>query len=503
MVAGHLREQNGIYHMILSYKDSNSKRKTKSISTNLPVKGNKKRAEAMLTQARKDFLPTLWDGKTPLCDFLAEWLELTDITPDKYAYYLSILDAHIRPHFENKGICIADTTAGELEAFYQSLKRKTENANSDALSGTWEVCHYIIKTGLAFAVTSGWIAENPADKIDLISGNAEILFSDFIKDWLEVMKNSIEITTYCGYYSGIHTKIAPYFAEKGYTLKDLEENPKHIQDYYQYELTVNKVKANTVIHYHANIRKCLQYAFQMGMIRSNPADRIERPQKNTFVSEVYNEKELEALFRAVKDDPLKIPVLFAAFYGMRRSEVVGLKWSAVDFEQKHFVIKHIVTNVYLDGKSVVVEKDKPKNRASTRTYPLTPPLEKALLDMKRQQEEDMRLYGASYEKRYLGYINRDRMGTRLKPGYVSSHFRQIITELGLKVIRFHDLRHSCASVLYNNGVDMKAIQEWLGHSNITTTANIYTHFDFNKKIESANAMLNALPMLGEDDDEKE
>lgn len=87
MVAGHLRIQNGIYQMILSYKDKQNKRKTKSISTRLPVKGNKKKAEAMLAKARKEFIPTLWDKDTDFSTFLSDWIELANFSPDTYADY--------------------------------------------------------------------------------------------------------------------------------------------------------------------------------------------------------------------------------------------------------------------------------------------------------------------------------------------------------------------------------------------------------------------------------
>ena len=115
-----------------------------------------------------------------------------------------------------------------------------------------------------------------------------------------------------------------HFEPLHYTLQDLEQHPKYIQDFYQHELD-RGVTANTVIHYHANIRKCLQYAFQIGMIRSNPADRVERPRKEKFKSEVYKAEELEQLFTAIQGDPAEFGVIMAAFYGLRRSEIVGLK----------------------------------------------------------------------------------------------------------------------------------------------------------------------------------
>ena len=102
-----------------------------------------------------------------------------------------------------------------------------------------------------------------------------------------MMKSRVAITTYASYESAIMRRIVPYFEPLHYTLQDLEQHPKYIQDFYQHELD-RGVTANTVIHYHANIRKCLQYAFQIGMIRSNPADRVERPRKEKFKSEVYS-----------------------------------------------------------------------------------------------------------------------------------------------------------------------------------------------------------------------
>ena len=95
----------------------------------------------------------------------------------------------------------------------------------------------------------------------------------------------------------------------------MEQHPKYIQDFYQHELD-RGLTANTVIHYHANIRKCLQYAFQIGMIRSNPADRVERPRKEKFKSEIYSGEELEQLFKVIQGDPSEFGVIMAAFYGL-------------------------------------------------------------------------------------------------------------------------------------------------------------------------------------------
>ncbi len=101
---------------------------------------------------------------------------------------------------------------------------------------------------------------------------------------------------------------------------------------------------------------------------------------------------------------------------------------------------------------------------------------------------------AYYNKKYADYICVDAMGNLLKPDYLSNSFQIILQNYHLRRIRFHDLRHSCASLLLANGVPMKMIQEWLGHSDFSTTANIYSHLDYASKVSSAEAMLNGLGM---------
>ncbi len=395
MVAGHLREKRGIYHMILSYTNENGERVTPTKSTGLPVKGNKKRAEAMLN----------------------DWRKSEEI----------------------------------------ALKKRKANGN-----------------------------------LKKLDPNQEILFTKFMLDWLEMMKNSVEVTTYASYAQAIKSKINPYFDARFPTLTLSQITPKHIQDYYTWEMTENDVSANTVIHRHANIRKALQYAFKTGLIDINPADRIERPKKVKYVGSTYNDQELEQLFAVTKGDLIELPVMLAAFYGLRRSEVLGLKWDAIDFEKKTITIKHTVTQTTLDGKSVIIEKDRTKTKSSYRTLPLVKPFEDALLRKKAEQAENRRLCGKCYDKSHLDYINVNEMGKLISPGFLTQHFPLVLERNGMKKIRFHDLRHSCASLLYSNGVALKDIQEWLGHSDISTTSNIYTHLDYSSKVASANAILSLL-----------
>lgn len=312
----------------------------------------------------------------------------------------------------------------------------------------------------------------------------DVLFADFMEQWLEIVKSTVSIPTYSSYVNAVKSIIAPYFRKKKILLRDLQAHD--IQMFYQEQL--QRVKASSVIHYHANIHKALKYAVKNDMIPSNPADKVERPKQDKFYGNFYDRDELNKLFEAVAGTKLELPVLLGAFYGLRRSEIVGLKWSAIDFEQNTITISHTVTSCNLDGKCVIVAKDTTKTKSSRRTLPLVPYFHEKLLAVKAQQERNQKLCGRSYNREFLEYICVDDIGDRFKPNYITSHFPKLLERNGFRKIRFHDLRHSCASLLLASGVPMKHIQEWLGHSDFSTTANIYAHLDYSSKLTSASAM---------------
>ena len=182
-------------------------------------------------------------------------------------------------------------------------------------------------------------------------------------------------------------------------------------------------------------------------------------------------------------------MVLASFYGLRRSEVIGLKWDAIDFERKTMVIRHTVVQTTVNGKEVLIGKDRTKTKSSHRTLPLVAPFEEYLLDLKEKQRINRKICGTSYCRDYLEYVYVNEMGELMKPNYLTEVFPKFLKKHGLRQIRFHDLRHSCATLLYTNGVALKDIQEWLGHSDIATTSNIYTHLDYSSKVASANAIM--------------
>lgn len=318
----------------------------------------------------------------------------------------------------------------------------------------------------------------------------DLLFADYLEQWLEVAKSAIALVTYSSYCNMVKGTIAPYFREKKITLQGI--GAKDIQDFYQEQL--KRVKATTVIHYHCNIHKALKHAVKMDLLEVNPADKVERPKKEKFTGGFYDSDEINRLFEVVKDTRLELAVMLGAFYGFRRSEIVGLKWDAIDFKNNTITIRHTVTSCNIDGKHVEIASDTTKTKSSLRTLPLVPFFRGKLLALQEEQKENRRLCGRSYCKDYLDYICVDEMGERIKPGYVTTRFPIVLEQNNLRRIRFHDLRHSCASLLLANGVPMKQIQEWLGHSDFSTTANIYAHLDYSSKVSSANAMIQGLQL---------
>lgn len=210
----------------------------------------------------------------------------------------------------------------------------------------------------------------------------------------------------------------------------------------------------------------------------------------SYVGAFYSVSELETLFQAVKGDPCEFPVLMAAFYGLRRSEIMGLRWRAIDFENNLITIDHTVVQCMCDGTTITVEKDRTKNQSSCRSMPLVPQYRDLLLRMKVRQECCRKLCGNCYTESEYIFVN--DMGEPYQPNYVTQHFKLVLRKNHLRSIRFHDLRHTCASLLLKNGVPMKDIQEWLGHSSYNTTANIYAHLDTSSKNTSASKMSNVV-----------
>ena len=328
--------------------------------------------------------------------------------------------------------------------------------------------------------------------------NGEYEFTAFLEYWLETSKPTVAYTTFVSYNRVVH-KIKAYFDNKYPNILLSDVTGLMIQQFYNDSFN-GGLSANTVKHYHANIHKALKYAVKMDLILSNPSDKTELPKMTKYTATFYNEEELEELFKAFTGDRMELVVYIAAYYGLRRSEICGLKWDAVDFDKKTITVRRKIVNDYGDGKEILICEENLKTEASKRTLPLIPKIEQMLKERRILETHYSHLFKDSFDREFDGFVCRDNLGKLITPNFISDHFKIVLRNNKLRHLRFHDLRHSCASLLVANGVPMKAIQEWLGHSTFTVTANYYSHLDYQSKIDSAETISRLLS--GTKDDKK-
>ena len=317
-----------------------------------------------------------------------------------------------------------------------------------------------------------------------------ILFCDYMLEWLEKQKGKVEQTTYIGYEQVIKGRLYKYFKAKKIKLVDLK--PKHIQDFFDL-LFSEGLSGNTIKHYRANISKALKSAVITEIIDSNPATKLEPIKVKEYTADYYTQDELLNLMEIIKTTPIELPVIIAGVYGLRREEVIGIKWNAIDFNDKTLTIRHTVGRGKINGVTQFIFKDRSKSDSGYRTLPLFDFIADLLKEYKNKYEENKKFFGNTYVNDYNEYICLMENGELMKPGFLSQKFSEILDKNNLRHIRLHDLRHSCGTLLVRNSVPLKDIQIWLGHSNFQTTLR-YAHADVENKRISANVIENKLAL---------
>ena len=276
--------------------------------------------------------------------------------------------------------------------------------------------------------------EPPKEVGDLSS---DMLFADYLLEWLEIAKGRLAVATYSSYAAMIKMPVGPYFRQRNLTLRELEA--RHLQMFYSEML--RKVKPNTVIHYHAIIHSALKYAVKTDMLIQNVADKVDRPRKNSFQPVFLSAEEMQKMFEALRGTKLELPVLVAAFYGFRRGEVLGLKWDAIDFERGTISVIRTVTTITLDGKQAEIEQQSAKTKSSLSTLPLIGSFREYFMQVKEAQELNKQVCGNCYNYEYDGFVFVDELGERMRVEYLTNAFPKFLESHGLRRMRFHDLRH--------------------------------------------------------------
>lgn len=316
-----------------------------------------------------------------------------------------------------------------------------------------------------------------------------VLFKDYLNEWLQIYaKVNLRASTYIGYQRIIKSHLIPNLGELD--IKDISS--ASIDKLYAYLLQKGRVdgrgglSAKSVQYTHRVLNEALEHAVKKQLIYHNPVRSITNvPRPKKFKSDIYTAEEILQLLSITKDSVFEVPVVLAAVCGLRRGECLAITVSDVDFTNKTLSInKQLLT---IDGKTVVSE---PKSEDSNRIISAPQEVFDIIAHHIAANEKNKSMLLHEYDDQGLIVCQAD--GKCIQPVLFSKNFSRLIARNKLKKIRFHDLRHSCASLMLKSGVAMKTASQILGHSSISITADLYTHVLEETKKEAAAQIGNTL-----------
>ncbi|HEX6349870.1 MAG TPA: site-specific integrase [Candidatus Dormibacteraeota bacterium] len=222
------------------------------------------------------------------------------------------------------------------------------------------------------------------------------------------------------------------------------------------------------MHLRGILRRALNWAIRLGLLSRNVAALARPPRLERHEIEPFTPDEARSFLTAIEGDRLEGLYIAALFSGLRQGELLGLRWQDVDLEAQELRVVHALQR--FDGKLRLVP---PKTARSRRSVSLPPLVVDALRRDKARQLEDRLLAGSRWVESGLVYTT--RWGTPIEPRDATRSFKRLLARAQLREIRFHDLRHSCATLLLVQGVAPRVVMEMLGHSQISVTMNTYSH----------------------------
>lgn len=283
------------------------------------------------------------------------------------------------------------------------------------------------------------------------------LFSDCVGKWLAKKAVSIRANTLKSYQEYADTHILPALGR----LKVRRMTLQHLQDYYREQL--ESLSVNSVRKQHIVISGALLDAVREGIIPVNFADYVEFPKAKKFEGKAYTPEQVAALLDAVEreGEPIRAAVVLAVCYGLRRSEISGLRWQDIDFDAGTLEVKNTKTQ----NGTLTIEAEQTKTKKSRRTISLIGSTIPYLKGLKQTQAQN----GLVLDKVCVWPD-----GRTMRPDYISHRVRQIMKKYDLERIRLHDMRHTAATLLAARATP-KQVQGFLGHEDISVTMNIYAH----------------------------
>ena len=313
------------------------------------------------------------------------------------------------------------------------------------------------------------------------------LFLDEIDKWLERQKGQVRQSTHEAYEICINAHIKPYFEKMGLDIKDL--STKHLMDYYDFKFRKGRADGKggldpqTIKKHAAIFRSVLSYAVLNGYVDKNVADLVPTPKSASkkSVAKTITLDEANKIIKAFDNNDLQPLVQLTLTYGFRRSEVLGLKWSAIDFEKDRIDVEHTIVRV-----KTIMAVNGAKTNESEAGLPLIDDAREMLLQLKARQEEYRKAFGKEYIENYYIFKNPD--GSLYRPDSLTRTFQRVLKRKGYEHIRLHDLRHGTATILYAQDWNLKELQAWMRHKDIKTTLKIYTHLSNEQLVESSKSI---------------
>ena len=315
------------------------------------------------------------------------------------------------------------------------------------------------------------------------------LFSETLKLYLSAAKNSVKINTYEKYQYAALNHLIPWFEVIGKQVADM--TALDVQEYINAKVEEGLAK-ETLKSHKTVINQTFEYAiFPLKIIDNSPAIGIRLGTSKLKAPNYYEPNLLNELIAKISLEGTHIatPVILAAYYGLRREEVLGIQWDAVDFTKKTILICRTAVKT----NSGTVYSDTMKTESSLRTMPLFPAVETYLKKLYCEQKAMKATYKKAYPKHTD--ICRWQDGQLLRPDYVTRRFAILIKKYDMPPLTFHQLRHSSASLLINEGHSLKEVQEWLGHASSRST-EIYAHM-FHKAKEKMAVSIGRTLMMPE------
>lgn len=316
----------------------------------------------------------------------------------------------------------------------------------------------------------------------IVFDDENLTVSDFLDVWLsDCVKDTIRISTFERYKSIANLHISPALGRL--RLKAL--TPAHVQGFYRGRLDSGLSPA-TVQKIHVVLHKALSQAVKWSLVPRNVTESATAPRPSPKEMRPLSAEEVRKLLGTARGDRLEALWVLAVHTGMRQGELLALKWADVDLEAGKVSVRRTLTRE--SGHYTLGE---PKTKRSRRTVKLTSAATEVLRAHLSRQMEDMDRLGDLYTDQ--GLVFTSDSGSPLNPSNVRNrNLRRLTRKAGLPQIRFHDLRHTCATLLLSKNVHPKIVQEMLGHATVAITLDTYSHVLPSMGDQAAAAMANAL-----------